>query len=70
MLMEIKDKFESEAPQPLRAPPRFRNNNKYCHCHKDVGHDTNDCHHLKRLLDRLAGKGMLDKYVVKSKYKF
>ncbi|KAL2898004.1 Tetraacyldisaccharide 4'-kinase, partial [Bienertia sinuspersici] len=37
---------------------------------QDVGHTTNDCHNLKRLLDKLATKGMLEQYVVKSKYKF
>lgn len=68
--MEIKDKFEFEAPQPLRGPSRFRNSSKYCYYHKDVGHDTNDCNNLKRLLDKLAAKGMLEQYVVKSKYKF
>lgn len=37
ILMEIKDKFEFEAPQPLRGPTKYRNHNKYCQYHKDVG---------------------------------
>ena len=64
--MEIKDKFEFKKPQPLRGPAKYRNKNKYCHYHKDVGHDTNDCINLKRLLDKLAEKGMLNSYVMKS----
>ncbi|XP_021773517.1 uncharacterized protein LOC110737465 [Chenopodium quinoa] len=44
--------------------------NKYCHYHKDVGHDTNDCINLKRLLDKLAEKGMLNSYVMKSKFTY
>ncbi|XP_021739771.1 uncharacterized protein LOC110706178 [Chenopodium quinoa] len=69
-LMEIKDKFEFEKPQPLRGPAQYRNKNKYCHYHKDVGHDTNDCINLKRLLDMLAEKGMLNSYVMKSKFTY
>ena len=70
ILMEIKDKFEFEKPQPLRGPAQYRNKNKYCHYHKDVGHDTNDCINLKRLLDKLAEKGMLNSYVMKSKFTY
>ena len=68
--MEIKDKFEFESPKPLRSPARFRNKDKYCHYHKDVGHNTNDCHNRKRLLDKLAEKGMLNSYVLKSKFTY
>ncbi|XP_021749048.1 uncharacterized protein LOC110714805 [Chenopodium quinoa] len=64
------DKFEFEKPQPLRGPAQYRNKNKYFHYHKDVGHDTNDCINLKRLLDKLAEKGMLNSYVMKSKFTY
>ena len=70
ILMEIKDKFEFEKPQPLRGSAQYRNKNKYCHYHKDVGHDTNDCINLKRLLDKLADKGLLKPYVMKSKFTY
>ncbi|XP_021728789.1 uncharacterized protein LOC110695870 [Chenopodium quinoa] len=70
ILMEIKDKFEFEKPQPVRGPTQYRNKNKYCHYHKDVGHDTNDCINLKRLLDKLDEKGMLNSYVMKSKFTY
>ncbi|XP_021740859.1 uncharacterized protein LOC110707158 [Chenopodium quinoa] len=70
ILMEIKDNFEFEKPQPLRGPAQYINKNKYYHYHKDVGHDTNDYNHLKRLLDKLAEKGMLNSYVLKSKFTY
>ncbi|XP_021749391.1 uncharacterized protein LOC110715125 [Chenopodium quinoa] len=70
ILMEIKDKFEFEKPQPLRGLSQYMNKNKYCHYHKGVGHDTNDCINLKRLLDKLAEKGMLNSYVMKSKFTY
>lgn len=70
ILMEIKDKFEFEAPQLLRGPLKLRNKDKYCRYHKDLGHDTNECNNLKRLLDKLAQKGMLDSYITRQKYKF
>ncbi|XP_021733280.1 uncharacterized protein LOC110700091 [Chenopodium quinoa] len=70
ILMEIKDKFEFEKPQLLRGSAQYRNKNKYCHYHKDVGYYTNDCINLKRLLDKLAEKGILNSYVTKSKFTY
>ncbi|XP_021763664.1 uncharacterized protein LOC110728300 [Chenopodium quinoa] len=68
---EIKDKFEFENLQPLRGPAQYGNKNKYCHYyHKDVGHDTNDYINLKRLFDKLAEKGMLNSYVMNSKFTY
>ncbi|XP_021768042.1 uncharacterized protein LOC110732407 [Chenopodium quinoa] len=68
--MEIKNKFEFKKPQSLRGPAQYLNKNKYYHYHKDVGHDTNDCNHLKILLDKLAEKGILNSYVLKSKFTY
>ncbi|XP_021743268.1 uncharacterized protein LOC110709365 [Chenopodium quinoa] len=70
ILMGIKDKFEFEKTQPLRGRAQYRKKNKYYHYHKDVGHDTNDYINLKRLLDKLAEKGMLNSYVMKSKFTY
>ena len=70
ILMEIKEKIEFESPKALRNPARFRNKDKYCHYQKDVGHDTNGCNNLKRLLNKLPEKGMLNSYVMKSKFTY
>ncbi|XP_021727195.1 uncharacterized protein LOC110694328 [Chenopodium quinoa] len=70
ILMEIKDKFEFEKPQPLRGSAHYRNKNKYCHYHKDIGHDTNERNNLKRFLDKQGEKGMLKSYVLKSRFTY
>ncbi|XP_021720012.1 uncharacterized protein LOC110687695 [Chenopodium quinoa] len=66
ILMEIKDRLKFDKPHPMKGPVRFRDKNKYCHFHKDVGHETNDCINLKKLLDKLAADGHLKNYVLKS----
>ena len=64
--MEIKDRLKLDKPLPMKVPARFRDKSKYCHFHKDIGHGTNDCISLKKLLDQLAAEGHLNSYVLKS----
>ncbi|XP_021736441.1 uncharacterized protein LOC110702990 [Chenopodium quinoa] len=66
---EIKGRFSLEKPTPMRGDRSKRNQGKHCHFHEDVGHETNECISLKRLLDQLAEKGDLDSYVKKRKGK-
>ncbi|XP_077217982.1 uncharacterized protein LOC143852482 [Tasmannia lanceolata] len=40
-----------------------RDKSKYCRFHKDHGHDTNDCRHLKEEIELLIQRGYLRKYV-------
>ncbi|XP_057250029.1 uncharacterized protein LOC130591124 [Beta vulgaris subsp. vulgaris] len=54
ILMEIKDQHELKAPAEMKMPYRNRDKSKYCHFHKDCGHETNECKHLKRALEDLA----------------
>ena len=63
ILLEIGDKDKVKGPAPMRTPAHQRNRNKYCHFHKEVGHETNECKHLKRVLDGLAAKGKLNAYL-------
>ncbi|XP_021728738.1 uncharacterized protein LOC110695819 [Chenopodium quinoa] len=67
ILMEIKDRVSIEKPDPMKGSAKNRNKNKYCHYHEDISHDTNECYNLKGLLDRLADKGVLKSYVLRSK---
>ncbi|GJW95087.1 hypothetical protein Tco_0174759 [Tanacetum coccineum] len=41
-----KEKFK--APPPMTTPIEKRNNNKFCEFHGEVGHNTDECMHLKR----------------------
>ncbi|XP_021770723.1 uncharacterized protein LOC110734903 [Chenopodium quinoa] len=65
--MEIKDQVSIDKPDAMKGSVRNRNKNKYCHFHKDIGNDTNDCFSLKRLFDCLADKGVLKSNISKSK---
>ncbi|XP_048502975.2 uncharacterized protein LOC125498750 [Beta vulgaris subsp. vulgaris] len=70
ILMEIKDQYELKAPAEMKAPYRNRDKSKYCHFHKDCGHETNECKHLKRALQDLAHKGKMNSYLPQASRKF
>ncbi|XP_021731506.1 uncharacterized protein LOC110698394 [Chenopodium quinoa] len=65
--MEIKDRLSIEKSAAMKSPVSSRDKSKYCQFHEDVGHDTNGCCSLRRLLDRLAEEGALKSYFPKSK---
>ncbi|XP_015956200.1 uncharacterized protein LOC107480559 [Arachis duranensis] len=52
-------------------PPRPIKNKKggsrgeYCEYHKLYGHSTNDCYDLKKVIEKLAREGRLDRYLMK-----
>ncbi|XP_022883798.1 uncharacterized protein LOC111400631 [Olea europaea var. sylvestris] len=54
---------ELEWPKPMLTPSSKRNQSKYCHFHKDQGHDTEECLPLKEEIERLLRQGLLAKYV-------
>ncbi|XP_022849864.1 uncharacterized protein LOC111371950 [Olea europaea var. sylvestris] len=63
LLMEIRDMKELEWPRPMVTPVDKRNQGRYCHFHKDHGHDTEECLQLKEEIERLLRRGLLGKYV-------
>ena len=46
-LMQIKDDPSLKWLEKMKRDPNKRNRNKYCHFHKDHGHDMDDCFGLK-----------------------
>ncbi|GAV81704.1 hypothetical protein CFOL_v3_25158, partial [Cephalotus follicularis] len=50
-------------PAPLRSSAEKRDTNKYCRYHRNHGHDTEECIHLKNQIEDLIRKGHLHKYV-------
>ncbi|GMN49655.1 hypothetical protein TIFTF001_018818 [Ficus carica] len=52
-------------PPPIRTDRSRRNQNKYCHFHKDVGHDTKDCIQLRDQIEQLIREGYLREFVEK-----
>lgn len=60
--MEIQYMKELEWAKLILMPPNKRNQIRYCHFHKDHGHDTEECLHLKEKIEGLLKWGLLTKY--------
>ncbi|GAV60177.1 hypothetical protein CFOL_v3_03708 [Cephalotus follicularis] len=58
-----KDKVPIQWPSPLRSSAEKRDTKKYCRYHRDHGHDTEECKHLKNHIEDIIRKGHLCKYV-------
>ncbi|XP_022843354.1 uncharacterized protein LOC111366905 [Olea europaea var. sylvestris] len=63
LLLEIRDMKELEWPRPMVTPTGKRNQGRYCHFHKNHGHDAKKCLQLKEEIERLLRRGLLGKYV-------
>ena len=59
VLMQIKDKGTLTFPGKLKSDPSKRPRNKYCHFHRDHGHDTTYCYNLKQQIEALIREGKL-----------
>ena len=68
--MEIKYQHELKAPAEMKALYRNKDKSKYCHFHKDYGHETNECKNMKRALEDLARKGKMNSYLSQRGMKF
>ncbi|GAV58927.1 hypothetical protein CFOL_v3_02460 [Cephalotus follicularis] len=58
-----KERVTIQWAAPLRSPADKRDSNKYCRYHRDYGHDTEECRHLKNHIEDLIRKGHIRKYV-------
>ena len=67
VLMQIKDEGALTCPGKLKSDPTKRSRNKYCHFHRDHGHDIADCYDLKQQIKVLIREGKLQKFVSKKR---
>ncbi|GKA51858.1 reverse transcriptase domain-containing protein [Tanacetum coccineum] len=58
------EKGKFKTPPPMTTLVEKRNNNKIFEFHGEVGHNTNECMHLKRQIDELLKNGKLS-HVIK-----
>ncbi|GKF68577.1 hypothetical protein Tco_0198256, partial [Tanacetum coccineum] len=58
------DKGKFKTPPPMTTPVEKRNNNKFCEFHGEVGHNTDECMHLKRKIKEMIKAGKLT-YLIK-----
>ncbi|GKB02692.1 hypothetical protein Tco_0830781 [Tanacetum coccineum] len=47
------DKGKFKASPPMTTPVEKRNSNKFCEFHGEVGHNTDECMHLKRQIEEM-----------------
>ena len=61
VLMHIRDNGERiDWPKRMSSyTAERRDNGQYCHFHKDIGHDTEQCNHLKKEIEKLIQAGSL-----------
>ena len=61
--MQIRDDVVLIWPDKLNGDPSKRPWNKYCHFHRDHGHDTSECYDLKQQIKALIKQGKLQRFV-------
>ncbi|GJW97872.1 hypothetical protein Tco_0179680 [Tanacetum coccineum] len=64
LLTKIKGKFclgkgKIETPPPMTTPVEKRNANKFCEFHGEVGHNTDECNHLRKQIEDMLKAGKL-----------
>ncbi|GMN74649.1 hypothetical protein TIFTF001_052422, partial [Ficus carica] len=63
VLNQVSDRGLLRDPPPIRTNRSRRNPNKYCHFHKDIGHDTKNCIQLRDQIELLIREGHLREFV-------
>uniref|UniRef100_A0A2N9F216 Uncharacterized protein n=1 Tax=Fagus sylvatica TaxID=28930 RepID=A0A2N9F216_FAGSY len=63
IFMQIKDDPALKWPGKLLKNPNRRAKDKYCHFHRDHGHNTENCYDLKRQIEELIKQGKLQRFV-------
>lgn len=47
----------------MKIPDYKKNTDKYCDYHRDKGHNTNECYHLKKLNEKMIKAGELNQFI-------
>ncbi|GJU16429.1 hypothetical protein Tco_1144395 [Tanacetum coccineum] len=53
------EKGKFKAPPPMTTPVEKRNANKFCEFHREVGHNTDECNHLRKQIKDMLKAGKL-----------
>ncbi|GJR55464.1 reverse transcriptase domain-containing protein [Tanacetum coccineum] len=53
------EKGKFKAPPPMITPVEKRNANKFCEFHGEVGHNTDECNHLRKQIEDMLKAGKL-----------
>ncbi|XP_065634582.1 uncharacterized protein LOC136069713 [Quercus suber] len=63
VLMQIKDEPSLKWLEKMKGNPNKHNRNKYCHFHRDHGHDTDEYFDLKQQIENLIRQGKLRNFL-------
>ena len=61
--MQIKDDPSLKWLEKMKGDTNKHKRNKYCHLHRDHGHDTNECFDLKQQIKNLIRQGKLRNFL-------
>ncbi|GKD19329.1 hypothetical protein Tco_1208487 [Tanacetum coccineum] len=53
------EKGKFKPPPPMITPVEKRNANKFCEFHREVGHNTDECNHLRKQIEDMLKAGKL-----------
>ncbi|GJY80656.1 reverse transcriptase domain-containing protein, partial [Tanacetum coccineum] len=53
------DKEKFKAPPPMTTPVEKRNHEKFCEFHGEVGHNTDECMHIRKQIEEMLKAGKL-----------
>jgi hypothetical protein len=67
VLVVIQEKEFMQYPSPMKNRANMRNPNKFCLFHCDHENDIEECHALKKEIERLIAKSYLHQFVRKEK---
>ena len=63
VLHEVQNEQFLRWPVQMKSDPATRDNTKYCEFHRDYGHRTDNCIHLKREIEYLIRCGYLQRFI-------
>ncbi|GJR25869.1 hypothetical protein Tco_1102101 [Tanacetum coccineum] len=63
----VLDKGKFKAPPPMTTPVEKRNHAKFCEFHGEVGHNTDECMHLKKQIEEMLKAGKLSHLIKEQK---
>ncbi|GJU56534.1 reverse transcriptase domain-containing protein [Tanacetum coccineum] len=62
------EKGKFKAPPPMTTPVEKQNHTKFCEFHGEVGHNTNECMHIKKQIEEMLMAGKLSHLIKELKH--